>query len=102
MIATFKEKHPNIPVALYMAGSGGLLERMQSTGADVIALDWSIDLADARQRLGVDQALQVAFYSSLLLFSPSSSCIILFLKKLTLWSSRAMSILWLSWVAKKR
>ena len=61
MIATFKEKHPNIPVALYMAGSGGHLERMQSTGADVIALDWSIDLADARQRLGVDQALQVAF-----------------------------------------
>lgn len=61
MIAKFKEKHPNVPVALYMAGSGGLLERMQSTGADVIALDWSIDLADARQRLGADQVLQVTF-----------------------------------------
>jgi len=31
-----------------------------TTGADVISLDGSIDMADARARLGPDQAVQVA------------------------------------------
>jgi uroporphyrinogen-III decarboxylase len=39
--------------------SGGLLERMGSTGADVIGLDWTVDMEDARRRLGPDQAVQV-------------------------------------------
>lgn len=37
---------------LYINGNGGLLERMTGTGVDVIGLDWTVDMADARQRLG--------------------------------------------------
>ena len=59
IIQTVKARHPETPVTLYANGSGGLLERMGSTGADVIGLDWTVDMADARRRLGPDQAVQV-------------------------------------------
>lgn len=48
-----------MPITLYANGSGGLLERMGATGADVIGLDWTVDMADARSRLGAHQAVQV-------------------------------------------
>ena len=54
-----KATHPNTPLTLYANGSGGLLERMAGTGADVIGLDWTVDMADARRRLGANQAVQV-------------------------------------------
>lgn len=53
------ERHPGVPVTLYANGSGGLLERMGATGADVIGLDWTVDMADARRRLGAQQSVQV-------------------------------------------
>jgi uroporphyrinogen-III decarboxylase len=59
IIATVKQRHPDTPLMLYANGSGGLLERMGATGADVIGLDWTIDMADARRRLGPRQAVQV-------------------------------------------
>ena len=43
---------------LYANGSGGLLERLGNTGADVIGLDWTSDMADARARLGPAQSVQ--------------------------------------------
>ncbi|CAD7704902.1 unnamed protein product [Ostreobium quekettii] len=58
MIEVAKSRHPTVPLALYANGSGGLLERMKSTGADVIGLDWTVDMADARQRLGPDVPVQ--------------------------------------------
>jgi len=58
IIEHVKRKHPDIPLVLYANGSGGLLERMGQTGADVIGLDWSVDMADARKRLGPNVAVQ--------------------------------------------
>ncbi|KAL0051239.1 hypothetical protein WJX82_004213 [Trebouxia sp. C0006] len=46
-----KAEHPSVPVTLYANGSGGLIERLARTGADVIGLDWTLDMADARSRL---------------------------------------------------
>lgn len=46
------------PVILYVNGGGTLLERMVESGADVIGLDWRIDIQDARRRVGKDVALQ--------------------------------------------
>ncbi|MGH8000289.1 MAG: uroporphyrinogen decarboxylase family protein, partial [Brasilonema sp.] len=37
---------------LLVSGSAGLLERMALSGADVITVDWTVDMADARARLG--------------------------------------------------
>uniref|UniRef100_A0A7S2Z6V6 Uroporphyrinogen decarboxylase n=1 Tax=Chloropicon laureae TaxID=464258 RepID=A0A7S2Z6V6_9CHLO len=53
-----KQKHPGVPVTLYANGSGGLLERMKATGADVIGLDWTLDMGDARARLGDGVSVQ--------------------------------------------
>lgn len=43
---------------LYINGNGGLLERMKGTGVDVIGLDWTVDMADGRRRLGNDISIQ--------------------------------------------
>lgn len=53
-----KRRCPEIPLVLYIAGNGGLLERMKETGVDVIGLDWTIDMADGRKRLGSDISIQ--------------------------------------------
>lgn len=47
-----KKKCPEVPIVLYINGNGGLLERMKDTGVDVIGLDWTVDMADGRRRLG--------------------------------------------------
>jgi len=52
VISKVKAKHPTVPVTLYANGSGGLIERLGQTGADVVGLDWTVDMADARRRLG--------------------------------------------------
>eukprot|EP00955_Chlamydomonas_euryale_P102670 365436-Chlamydomonas_euryale.AAC.10 len=58
MVAAVKASHPTVPLTLYANGSGGLLERIKSTGVDVVGLDWTVDMADARARLGNDVSLQ--------------------------------------------
>eukprot|EP00879_Flechtneria_rotunda_P000868 GHRR01000995.1.p1 GENE.GHRR01000995.1~~GHRR01000995.1.p1 ORF type:complete len:400 (+),score=178.35 GHRR01000995.1:293-1492(+) len=52
VIESVKSTHPNTPLTLYANGSGGLLERLGGTGVDVVGLDWTVDMADARKRLG--------------------------------------------------
>ncbi len=47
-----------IPVTLYTKGGAGWLEAMADTGADCIGLDWSIDIDQARARIGDKVALQ--------------------------------------------
>jgi len=56
VVSAIKERRPEVPVIIYMAPDthsrgGALLERLAASGADVISLDHTIDLADARQRL---------------------------------------------------
>jgi len=58
IIAAVHAAHPGVPVTLYANGSGGLLERLGGTGADVVGLDWSVDMADARRRLGPRVSVQ--------------------------------------------
>ena len=58
IVREVKQTHPDLPLILYSSGSGGFLERLASTGADVISLDGTVDMADARARLGADQAVQ--------------------------------------------
>ncbi|MCM0592784.1 MAG: uroporphyrinogen decarboxylase [Gloeotrichia echinulata IR180] len=47
-----KQTHPDTPLILLVSGSAGVLERMAQSGADVVTVDWSVDMADARARLG--------------------------------------------------
>ncbi len=58
IIASVKAEYPNVPLTLYANGSGGLLERLAATGADVIGVDWTTDMADARARIPANVSVQ--------------------------------------------
>ena len=47
-----KAKYPNTPLILYISGSAGVLDRMPKCGVDIISVDWTVDLAEARDRIG--------------------------------------------------
>ncbi|MDJ0795660.1 MAG: uroporphyrinogen decarboxylase [Calothrix sp. MO_167.B12] len=53
-----RQTHPDTPLILLVSGSAGLLERMAKSGADIITVDWTVDMADARARLGTHMKVQ--------------------------------------------
>jgi uroporphyrinogen decarboxylase len=52
-----KEKYPDIPTVIYIKHSGSLIERMAGTGVDVVSLDWTVDMADGRERIAKGRAM---------------------------------------------
>lgn len=51
-----KDKHPEIPTVVYIKHSGALIERMAGTGVDVVSLDWTVDMAEGRERIAAGRA----------------------------------------------
>jgi uroporphyrinogen decarboxylase len=47
-----KQTHPDTPLILLVSGSAGVLKKMALAGADIVTVDWTVDMAEARQRLG--------------------------------------------------
>ena len=47
-----------VPVIVFTKGGGGWLEQIADCGADVVGVDWTVDLGAARQRVGDRVALQ--------------------------------------------
>ncbi len=47
-----------IPVIVFTKGGGLWLQQLADCGADVVGLDWTVNLADARRRVGHRVALQ--------------------------------------------
>lgn len=58
IVSLVRKECPQIPLVLYINGNGGLLERMTGIGVDVIGLDWTVDMADGRRRLGYNVNVQ--------------------------------------------
>jgi uroporphyrinogen decarboxylase len=58
VIQQVKATHPDTPLILYISGSAGILERMGRSGVDFVSVDWTVDMADARQRLGPNIGVQ--------------------------------------------
>lgn len=52
VVRQVKATHPDTPLILYISGSAGVLERMGRSGVDIVSVDWTVDMAEARQRLG--------------------------------------------------
>ena len=48
----------SVPAIVFTKGGGPWLEQVAATGADVVGLDWTADLASARRRVGGQVALQ--------------------------------------------
>lgn len=60
-----------VPAILFTKGGGLWLERMAATGADALGLDWTINIGDARKRVGSQVALQGNLDPSVLYAQPT-------------------------------
>lgn len=58
VVRQVKETHPDTPLILLVSGSAGVLERMAQSGVDIVSVDWTVDMAEARQRLGSNVKVQ--------------------------------------------
>jgi uroporphyrinogen decarboxylase len=58
IVRQVKATHPDTPLILYISGSAGILERMPKAGVDIVSLDWTVDMAEGRQRLGNSVGVQ--------------------------------------------
>ncbi len=59
-----------VPVTLFTKGGGLWLEAMAETGCDALGLDWTVDIGDARRRVGDKVALQGNMDPSVLYGTP--------------------------------
>lgn len=59
-----------VPVTLFTKGGGQWLEWIADTGCDGVGLDWTVDIADARRRVGHKVALQGNMDPAILYASP--------------------------------
>ncbi|MCW9718790.1 uroporphyrinogen decarboxylase [Avibacterium sp. 21-599] len=59
-----------VPVTLFTKGGGLWLEHIANTGCDAVGLDWTVDLAEAKKRIGHKVALQGNMDPSVLYASP--------------------------------
>lgn len=67
VVSAVKARHPNVPFIMYIAKSAALLERMAATGVDIVSVDWTVTMADARKRLGPNVGVQGNLESAVLL-----------------------------------
>ncbi|WP_269622811.1 uroporphyrinogen decarboxylase [Prochlorococcus marinus] len=65
-----KQVHSDTPFILYISGSAGVIERMASTGVDIVSLDWTVDMAEGCTRLPKDIGIQGNVDPGLLFGSP--------------------------------
>lgn len=60
----------SVPSIIYINGSGTFLEQMATCGADVLSIDWRVNLEDVRGRVGSEFTLQGNLDPCILLASP--------------------------------
>ena len=61
-----------VPVVLFTKGGAQWLEKMAETGCDALGLDWTINISEARKRVGDKVALQGNMDPCLLYSNPSA------------------------------
>lgn len=68
---TRENEDRKVPVTLFTKNGGMWLESIAATGCDAVGLDWTIDIAEARSRIGDKVALQGNMDPSMLYASPA-------------------------------
>jgi len=72
VIEKIKKAHPEVPTIMYINKSGALLERMATSGVDIISLDWTVTIDEARKRIGNKVGIQ-GNLDPMVLFGPDSA-----------------------------
>lgn len=69
VIEKIKKAYPNVPTIMYINKSGALLERMADSGVDIVSLDWTVTIEEARKRIGHKVGIQ-GNLDPMVLFAP--------------------------------
>lgn len=69
VIEKIKKSNPRVPIIMYINKSGALLERMAASGVDIISLDWTVTIEEARLRIGNKIGIQ-GNLDPMVLFAP--------------------------------
>jgi uroporphyrinogen decarboxylase len=72
IVAHVREKAPGVPIILFSKGANAHLEGLADTGCTALGVDWTIDIADARARVGDRVALQGNLDPAVLAASPNA------------------------------
>ena len=74
IVSGLKREHEGraVPVILFTKNGGQWLEHIAATGCQAVGLDWTVDIASARQRIGSKVALQGNMDPSILYASPKA------------------------------
>jgi uroporphyrinogen decarboxylase len=67
---TRRSEDREVPVILFTKGGGGWLEDIAASGCDAVGLDWTMDIGEARSRVGHAVALQGNMDPNMLYASP--------------------------------
>lgn len=70
VVQAIKAAHPEVPIIMYINKSGALLERMAQTGVDIVSLDWTVTIEEARKRIGHEIGIQ-GNLDPMVLFAPN-------------------------------
>jgi uroporphyrinogen decarboxylase len=68
----FESLNKSVPSIIYINGSGTFLEKMARCGADVLSIDWRVELTEARKRTGDMFTLQGNLDPCVLLSTPET------------------------------
>ncbi len=76
ILAGLKREHEGeqVPSIVFTKGGGLWLESIAASGCDGVGLDWTIDLGEARRRVGDRVALQGNLDPAVLLSTPEAVC----------------------------
>lgn len=73
IVSALRAEYPNIPITLFTKGGGLWLEDIAATGCQALGLDWTVDLSDAKARVGSMVALQGNLDPLVLLAGPEAT-----------------------------
>ncbi len=71
IIESLRAQHKNIPVILYTKNSGVCLEEIAQSGCQVVGIDWTVDIAQAKQRTKGNVIFQGNMDPAILLSNPA-------------------------------
>ncbi len=72
IVAQLRVQAPGVPIILFSKGAHAHLEGLADTGCAALGLDWTIDIAEARARVGDRVALQGNLDPAVLAASPAA------------------------------
>lgn len=70
IISTIKKHHPEVPIIMFAAKSGSIVEKLAESGANCVSLDWTTSITRARHRMKNNSLVIQGNLDPLVLYGP--------------------------------